>query len=339
MNAPLKAPFPYFGGKRRIADLIWQAFGDAPNYIETHCGSAAVLLARPTAPRIETINDIDCHVANFWRAMAADPDAVAASADWPVNEADLHARSTRLGNDAVFIERMHSDPDFHDPRIAGIWAWGMCTAIGGNWLRSDSGALPRVCGWISGNGLHAGQIPAVGHSGRGIHSPERQSLVVWFRRLQDRLRRVRVCCGDFERVLAGSVTGESNTAKNMGMSPCAVFLDAPYQEQGRAKVYECDGGDEFQRAWVWALAHGSSDHFRIAVCGYDDGRRTPSGWSVVAWKAQGGFGNRNKANTNRHRERIWLSPHCLRPWKERQTTLFTPPSDCEGTMALEIVEA
>lgn len=27
----LKAPFPYFGGKRSVADLIWQRFGDVPN--------------------------------------------------------------------------------------------------------------------------------------------------------------------------------------------------------------------------------------------------------------------------------------------------------------------
>lgn len=33
MNAPvLKAPFPYFGGKRRVAPVVWKAFGDTSNY-------------------------------------------------------------------------------------------------------------------------------------------------------------------------------------------------------------------------------------------------------------------------------------------------------------------
>ena len=85
---PLKAPFPYFGGKRVIAAEVWRRFGDTPNYIEPFLGSAAVLLARPAfeGNRIETVNDADGHVANFWRALQADPDAVAYYADWPVSE-------------------------------------------------------------------------------------------------------------------------------------------------------------------------------------------------------------------------------------------------------------
>jgi hypothetical protein len=79
----LKAPFPWFGGKSRVADLVWQRFGDVPNYIEPFAGSLAVLLARPHDPHTETINDLDCMVANFWRALSADPDAVAQYADWP----------------------------------------------------------------------------------------------------------------------------------------------------------------------------------------------------------------------------------------------------------------
>lgn len=30
----LDTPFPYFGGKSRIADKIWEVFGDVPNYAE-----------------------------------------------------------------------------------------------------------------------------------------------------------------------------------------------------------------------------------------------------------------------------------------------------------------
>ena len=62
------------------------------NYVEPFFGSGAVLLNRPSEPGIETVNDLDCMVANFWRALQHDPDAVADAADWPVNEADQHAR-------------------------------------------------------------------------------------------------------------------------------------------------------------------------------------------------------------------------------------------------------
>lgn len=55
------APFPWFGGKRRVAAEVWAAFGaDVPNYIEPFAGSLAVLLARPGgAGKIETVNDRD----------------------------------------------------------------------------------------------------------------------------------------------------------------------------------------------------------------------------------------------------------------------------------------
>jgi hypothetical protein len=47
---------------------------------------------------VETVNDKDCYLANFWRALQADPEAVAHWADAPVNEADLHARHQWLVN-------------------------------------------------------------------------------------------------------------------------------------------------------------------------------------------------------------------------------------------------
>jgi hypothetical protein len=29
----LKAPFPWFGGKSRVAEIVWDRFGDVPNYV------------------------------------------------------------------------------------------------------------------------------------------------------------------------------------------------------------------------------------------------------------------------------------------------------------------
>lgn len=307
--AELRAPFIWFGGKRKVAEVAWRAFGDAPNYVEPFAATCAVLLARPGgAGKIETVNDLDCDIANFWRSIAADPAAVAAAADWPVNEADLHARSETMRESLPdHRERMHRDPKYFDAERAGIWVWGVCTAIGGNWMElKGRNASPRLCGWVRGNGMHA--LPALGHSGHGIHRPERAELVDWFGELQARLRRVRVASGDFERVLTGAVTGESNSLKNMGMSPCAVFLDPPYDKHDH---YVVDGRGASARARAWALANGDNAHFRIALCGYAGEHDMPGTWTEHAWKAQGGHGNRNAANKNRHRERVWFSPHCL----------------------------
>ncbi len=100
------------------ADLIWPRLGDVPNYVEPFAGSLAVMLARPTEPKTETVNDMDCYIANFWRALCYAPDIVTEFADEPVNEADLHARHMWLVNQEEFRERMKIDPDFYDPKIA-----------------------------------------------------------------------------------------------------------------------------------------------------------------------------------------------------------------------------
>ena len=66
----LAAPFPYFGGKANACEEVWSAFGVVDNYVEAFAGSAAMLLGAPDGKRIETINDFDGFVANFWRAIA-----------------------------------------------------------------------------------------------------------------------------------------------------------------------------------------------------------------------------------------------------------------------------
>ena len=88
------APFPYFGGKRRAAPIVWRALGDPSGYVEPFAGSAAVLLARPhfEGRRVETINDLDGWLVNVWRAIQSRPDEVARHAVGPVTEIDYHAR-------------------------------------------------------------------------------------------------------------------------------------------------------------------------------------------------------------------------------------------------------
>ncbi len=141
MTPTLRAPFPYFGGKSRAKHLVWAAFGDVPNYVEPFFGSGAVLLGRPGTPGTETVNDIDGYVSNFWRAVQADPEAVAYYADWPVNEVDLHARHRWLvGATPASAEhikawrrKMKLDPLYYDAWIAGWWVWGLCQWIGSGW--------------------------------------------------------------------------------------------------------------------------------------------------------------------------------------------------------------
>lgn len=290
----LRAPFPYFGGKSRIAAAVWDRLGDVPNYVEPFCGSAAVLLARPHRPKIETLNDANCFIANFWRALQHDPESVAHHADWPVNEADLHARHRWLVTSATSMEwreRMKSDPHYYDAQIAGWWVWGASCWIGGGWCKTISNRRPQLA---SSNGVcRAAQITDI----RG-----------WFLHLRDRLRCVRVTCGDWRRVVTPSVT------HRIGLT--AVFLDPPYsRESGRdPDIYSTDDINVAHRVREWAIEHGERDDMRIALCGYEGEHEMPASWTCLAWRAQGGYAHIGKGHgrTNRLRERIWFSPHCLK---------------------------
>ncbi|MDB4952069.1 MAG: class adenine-specific methyltransferase [Gemmatimonadetes bacterium] len=311
----LRAPFPWFGGKSRVAQLVWERFGDVPNYVEPFAGSLAVLLGRPHAPKTETVNDLDCYLANFWRAVRFDPAGVAWWADAPVNEADLQARHLWLVNDGRTIaDRCKDDPDFFDPRVAGWWVWGLCSWIGSGWCsgkgpwKGSTGAgvrhkLPHL--GDAGRGINR-QLPHLGDAGRG---ESYRAMVGMLDQLSARLRRVRVACGDWTRVLGDSVTVKHGAT--------GVLLDPPYASDQHAISYSAGGESISAGVRAWALARGDDPGLRIALCGYEGEHEAleRSGWTVVAWKARGGYGSQgvNRGRDNAARERVWFSPHCIAP--------------------------
>jgi hypothetical protein len=344
----MKAPFPYFGGKRAVASDVWRALGDVEHYIEPFFGSGAVLLNRPHSPKLETVNDADGLLSNFWRAVRADPDGTAAAADWPVNEADLHARHLWLiGQRQSLTERLMADPDFYDVKAAGWWVWGACAWIGSGWCEAngpwiavdgvftDSRQLPHL--GDCGQGINR-QLPHLGGCGQGInrqlphlgdcgHGINRQLLHLddcgkginrgkqrsefirqWFNELSNRLRDVRVACGDWTRVLGKSVLRAAGGGTG-------VFLDPPYSHDMRnPKLYACDS-DVARDVRQWCEANGNNPALRIVLAGYEGehNRLESLGWRVKAWKSLGGYGNQGNGRgaENAHKERLWFSPYCL----------------------------
>ena len=287
MTQPLRAPFPYFGGKSRAAALVWSRFGDVANYIEPFAGSLAVLLARPHAPRAETVNDKNCYLSNFWRALAADPAEVARWADWPVSEIDLRARHRWLLGREEFREAMRLDPHHYDAKIAGWWVWGANCAIAEVWNRESP------------------QTRCATRQGGGPPDPED------LKRLAARLKSVRVLCGDWRRAVTDARLGPD-------ASETGILLDPPY-DAGDGKIYGGGNAGLSSEVRAWAIEHGEHRRYRIALCGYEGEHAMPASWECVAWKAAGGFANRNSENLNKHRERIWFSPGCLRA---QQGSLF-----------------
>ena len=317
----LRSPYPWFGGKSKVASLIWDRFGDVANYVEPFFGSGAVLLSRRHWPwdghRIETVNDLDGMVSNFWRAVAADPEAVAHYADWPVSECDLHARHLWLVNDGrAHVERLKEEPDYYDVKIAGWWVWGCCQWIGSGWcMGKSSWGKPFADGKLA----HP-RIPHLGDAGRGVHRPSQKlphlgdagrelDIYPYFRLLAERFRGVRVCCGDWSRVCGPTPT------TRQGLT--AIFFDPPYAASERDEDIYAIESEVGPAVRAWCLDKGDNPGLRIALCGYaGEGHEELErrGWECVPWKANGGYASQGEcSNENARRERIWFSPHCLPP--------------------------
>jgi len=313
------APFPYFGGKRKIVSLVWPRLGaDVPSYLEPFFGSGAMLFGRPGgAGKYETVNDIDGMVSNFFRAVRAQPDEVAYHADYPINETDLHARHRALVEAIPRVTMALEDPDYYDAKVAGWWCWGKSQWIGDGWCRHPEWkARPDLAEQlpnISGNrGVHR-KLPEL-HGNKGFHGNRAGGnplVYEWMRALAERLRFVRVCAGDWQRILSPSTLGTTRTGLEQGIAPSAVYLDPPYR--GFAELYaSSDAGNVHDEVTAFCKKYGESPRVRIALSGYENDYDL-EGWEVVAWKAHGGYGNQSDENENAKKERIWLSPHCLKP--------------------------
>jgi len=345
----LVAPFPYFGGKSLACEKVWAALGDPENYVEPFAGSAAMLLGRPNVGKVETINDADGFVANFWRAVSLDAADVAKHADWPTNEADLIARHSWLVRNAPgLLQQLEADPDYYDAKVAGWWCWGACNWIGSGWCSGtgpwvhdgeklvNDRKLPHL--GDAGRGVKrqlphlgdAGQgvkrkLPHLGDAGRGVNrklphlgdaGQGRSDFIYgWFGALQNRTRNVRVAVGDWQRVLTESVTTQHGTT--------GVFLDPPYSRGSMDYAAGGVGGDLADKVRAWCAANGQYKKLRIVLCGHagEHDALLASGWHLRSWTARKGYALTEEAVENSASETLWCSPHCL-PEICSQASLF-----------------
>lgn len=329
----------WFGGKSRAAGLIWSRLGNVEHYIEPFGGSLAVLLARPIIGKMETVNDLDCLLVNFWRAMQREPAEVARHADCPVTEADLHARHLWLVNNGrALVEQCMHDPCFYDARTAGWWLWGICAWIGGYFGQPQGAFVPpdgvagiphyehkvwKILPYLTstGQGIHRGldRSASGDETAAAMASDRRGYLIALAEELCNRLRHVRITAGDWKRVVGPG---------GFHHPPIGIVLDPPYDTDDaecKQGIYGVETAPVAAEVRQWAIANGSNLNLRIALCGYAGEHAMPADWEEVAWEAQGGYGNRTKAGrgrSNAKRERIYFSPGCLRPDAPRQFSLM-----------------
>ena len=339
MTATLSAPFPYFGGKRRAASLVWSALGDPSGYVEPFAGSAAVLLGRPAfkGRRVETLNDADGWLVNLWRSIQLSPDDVAHHAWGPVAEIDYHARLAWLQERRTpdLVAWLEGDPEAHDAKAAGWWLTVAAAGIGDPWgpgpwrvvdghLRKlphlgDAGKgvnrkLPHL--GDAGKGVNR-KLPHLGNAGKGVNrelphlgNAGRGDLAAYMQALAHRLHRVRITCGDWRRV----VTPSASRAGAGGDGSRAILLDPPYATSGDLYAESSAGVAAEVLGWC---ARNVTDQ-RVVLCGYDNEHDAllDHDWRVIEGRSGGGAGYSVRSDNGR-RERLWLSPACLSFGQER----------------------
>lgn len=331
-NPPgLKSPFPYFGGKSKVAHDVWGRLGKVQNYVEPFFGSGAVLLSRPTTTGLETVNDLDGFIVNFWRAVKDDPEAVEHWCDWPVTMLDLTARHVwLLEQKNNLVEKLEADPDYYDAKIAGWWIWGSSAWIATGWcsgtgpwrivdgvltksagdglgvhaknrraLLGDSKQIPHLTG---SQGIHRGvskSIPHLAGGGRGVN----KKIPALGGGAGTHKRGLETLQGLFDvlsirfrhvRVLCGDWKSLITPAVTYGNGLTGVFLDPPYSDTGNDRtdgIYSNDSLDVSHEVHKWAVDNGDNPLLRIALCGYEDEWNLPDNWTKQRWKATGGYGN------------------------------------------------
>ena len=296
----LTAPFPYFGGRSRVAKKILKRLGDVTVYVEPFAGSLAVLLAGAPHKR-EIVCDINGFVVNFWRALQHDPDTVAHYADYPTYHDDLTARHRWLVQWARDKgTSLSDDPDWYDPQAAGWWAWGASNWIGGGWCVGASGdKRPHVGSHTGGQGL---QVQRHDLKGVGIGSGDR--LRSYFYTLAQRLSGVVVLNRSWESALTPSLLMHTRTEPK---PPVGILMDPPYLVDERsADLYTSDqigtSNNSAEESYRWARKWGA--RYRIAYCCRDGDFPVPAGWTAETHT----FGGvKRKAR----RDMVMFSPACV----------------------------
>lgn len=350
-----KTPWPWFGGKSDAAPHVWGALGDVSHYVEPFAGSLAVLLRRPhvanRAYYSETVNDMDGLLVNAWRSIQMSPDATAEAASWPVSEADMHARHLALlrWRSERQLEHLMGDPLFHDPVMAGWWMWGQSAWIGSGWCSGNGGWIVGDDGRIEKRKTETGvskKRPHIGDNGQGVIRPQLREtgacqaaeyhpmtmpeLRRWFDFLSARLRHVRILNGDWSRACTGGAL--KSLPVRMGKGYCGVFLDPPYADTaGREPgLYSCEDLQVAHTVREWAIKAGADPKIRIVFAGFDGEHGTAfadAGWTEVEWYKAGFLkGGMSKTSgsgeTQQKRERLWMSPHCIKSNSENEQSEF-----------------
>lgn len=297
----ITAPFPYFGGKRRVADLINFCLGEVSVYLEPFFGSGVVLLNRPPAKRMEVVNDINFYIANFFRAVRHNPEEVIRFADEPGIHVELHARHKWLCSEAVVTRLRDNLQDCEwpgDAKVAGWWLWGAAYWIGGGWCAGTVGdKSDKVLRTSDSTGVGRQVLRTSNSTGVGFGAWQEAVHAVG-----DRMRHVRINNVSWERSVPTSAMRRGSDSK------LGVFFDPPYA--GFESLYADNATESVAHAVgirALELVEEFGDRARICLAGHDGDYDLP-GWYKASWKRRPAYGNEQGSV-----ECLWFSPACRDP--------------------------
>lgn len=326
----IKPPFIYFGGKYKSADVIWEVLGDVAIYYEPFMGSAAVHIARPSEHKNSraVVNDLNAYVCNFYRALEAEPEAVAAACSHPRHEIEMHAWHKWLvcsDGSREIMDKIKEDPRYYNVEMAGKWVYGINMWIGNEWCvpvirgteHSDA-ACRNLKPASSSRGVHRAEYVDANRRNQkpvarsnGVHRDEHvdatlgppDALVNYLRKIGARFKgNTRILCGDWSRVFTKSEHDSCNGVKG-------VFFDPPYDGHENFYSKKTDK-NVVNKVRTWCKKFGARDDFRIAISGYntDHDELLEHGWFKKSIGKQCGM----KKDSNKKIEYIWCSPLCVK---------------------------
>lgn len=153
----------------------------------------------------------------------------------------------------------------------------------------------------------------------GFHPLTMPELRRWFAFLSARLRHVRIVNGDWRRVLTSGALFTLSVRKDPRLW-VGAFIDPPYasteRDPGLYRIDNAAGADVAAEVRAWCLAQGDTPQLRIVLAGFaGEGHEAleAHGWTPQTWFTPGHLrGGMAHGEHQQHRERLWLSPHCLR---------------------------
>ena len=220
--------FQYLGGKFSYLPWLLPLLPQTKHFVDVFGGSAVVLLNREPS-QIETYNDINHKVVNFFKVLRDQPEQL-------ISLLELTPHSKFEYDEAWFSETdspLEQARKFFIRTNQSIWA---------------AGGQSQKKGWAAS--IRDSRVKMSEKTNRWINSVESLRYIV------NRLKQVQIECRDFRYIL--SKYNDPN---------CLLYLDSPYDQTYRSNtIYEFDFcNQDFYDMQFFC----KNTHSQIAISGYD----------------------------------------------------------------------